>query len=197
VVYVWRSTPRERALSFPCDAHLQEPDAVLFRAVSVAAPLSITFRWLCQLRIAPYSCDPLDNPRFYLGRPSPTVLTSGADRLERGQVFMTMFRLVDFTADAHITLLAHRFHTVFGEAAVTYRVSPDGTGSRIVVKLIGRHADRAIPRMLQTPIAWVDLFMMRRQLRKLKRLAERDARTFAELAGRPHQTTRAPSPPSP
>ncbi len=171
------STAAERELSFPCDDFLPAPDGVYFRAISIDAPPAIVFRWLCQLRAAPYSYDWLDNPGFYVGRPSPRTLTPGLGELERGQTFMTMFRLVAFEPDHHVTLLAHRFHRVFGDVAVTYMVLPAQRGCRLVVKLRGRHARGLIGRVLQLPMPWIDLVMMRRQLLNLKGLAERDAHT--------------------
>lgn len=176
VVDVWGSTPVEREQAFPCDEQLAEPDGVYFRAVSVEAGPAIVFRWLCQLRVAPYSYDWLDNPGFYVGRPSPKTLTPGLDRLEPGQTFMTMFRLVASERDRHITLRARRFHRVFGEVAVTYMVFRDGEGCRLVVKLLGRYPRGLVGRVVQPPMPWVDLLIMRRQLLNLKRLAERDAR---------------------
>lgn len=51
----WGSTEEERAQPFPCDRLTATPELTLFRAVDVAAPRATTFRWLCQLRAAPYS----------------------------------------------------------------------------------------------------------------------------------------------
>jgi hypothetical protein len=175
-VDTWGSTAEERGLAFPCDEHLADPDGIYFRAVAVEAPPALVFRWLCQLRVAPYSYDWLDNPGFYLGRPSPKALTPGLDRLEPGQTFMTMFRLASFERETHITLVSHRFQRVFGQVAVTYMVLPVGVGVRLVVKLLGRYPRGIVGRALQPPMPWVDLVMMRRQLLNLKRLAERDAR---------------------
>ena len=59
--------PRERELPFPCDRHLADHDGAYWRAIDVEAPAPLVFRWLCQLRVTPYSYDLLDN----LGRRSP------------------------------------------------------------------------------------------------------------------------------
>ncbi len=57
----WGSTQEERRASYPCDDVLPEHEQALFRAVSVDAPPPVVFRWLCQLKLVPYSCDLLDN----------------------------------------------------------------------------------------------------------------------------------------
>jgi hypothetical protein len=88
VVRNWGSTVQERRGQFPCDALVTQPYAVLFRALDVEAQVAVVFRWLCQLRVAPYSYDWIDN----LGRPSPRELTPRLDELEVGQRFM-IFRL--------------------------------------------------------------------------------------------------------
>ena len=169
----WGSTPAERELPFPCDRHLAGPDDVCWRAIDVEAPAPLVFRWLCQLRVTPYSYDLLDN----LGRPSPQTLTEGLDHLELGQRFMTMFELVEFEHDRHITLVANRFRWIFGDVTVSYVAlpAPDG-GCRLLVKLLGRYHYGRIGRLLGGwTMPWFDLFMMRRQLLNLKGLAERDA----------------------
>src|SRR3989442_14397603 len=81
----WGSTAAERAQPFPCAGLVPEPAAALFRAVDVAAPARVLFPWLCQLRVAPYSYDWIDN----LGRQSPRRLTPGLERLALGQRVMT------------------------------------------------------------------------------------------------------------
>jgi hypothetical protein len=77
---VWGVTADEVARCYPCDAVLPKPAVTWFRAVTVQAPASVVFRWLCQMKVAPYSYDLLDN----FGRRSPRTLTPGVERLEVG-----------------------------------------------------------------------------------------------------------------
>ena len=164
----WGSTAIERDQSFPCDRLVERPDDVLFRAVDVAAGAPTVFRWLCQLRVAPYSYDMIDN----WGRRSPRTLTPGLERLEAGQEFMTIFRLVGFEQDRSLTLL--HSGRVFGRVAVTYRTDPVDSGrTRLVAKLLtARERGQPLGRLTGFLLAPGDLVMMRRQLLNLKRLSE-------------------------
>ncbi len=166
----WGSTASERTERFPCERLIPAPDHALFRAVDVEAPAATTFRWLCQLRAAPYSYDKLDN----LGRRSPQTLTSGLEELESGQRFQTIFRLIEFEPGQSLTMLSQG--PIFGRVACTYRADSVGKRrSRIVVKLLVVY-----PRAPHGPLLRLlgpagDLVMMRRQLLNLKGLAERQA----------------------
>ncbi len=166
----WGSTADERAAAYPCDDLLSDPDLVAFRAVDVDAPAATVFRWLAQLRIAPYSYDWIDN----LGRRSPQELTPGLDELEVGQRFATIFRLAHFEPGRSITMTSDT--VVFGRVACTYQVHNRALGcSRLVAKLLCRAEGRLVPRLLMPLLPAGDLVMMRRQLLNMKRLAERDA----------------------
>lgn len=150
---------------------MRPPRAAWFRAVDVDAPAPVVFRWLCQLRAAPYSYDLVDN----FGRRSPRSLTPGLETLTVGDRFMTIFDLVAFDPGRHVTLAARR--GPFGELAVTYLVIPcESTGSRLVVKVLvgGAHPGRRAAVRRQV-MPWADLLMMRRQLQTLRGLAERSA----------------------
>lgn len=187
----WGSTLGERNEAFGCDPLLPDFDTELFRAADVEAPPEITFRWVCQLRVAPYSYDVLDN----LGRRSPQELIPGVDRLEIGQRFMTMFQLVAFEPGRSITLWAKTRR--FGQLAVTYRVDPVGEEhSRIVVKILSTHPSTTAGRIMQKFLPWGDVVMMRRQLLNLRQLAERTTPAkVEEVAAVEPEPIPAPPPP--
>jgi hypothetical protein len=155
---------------YPCDAIVPAPHQAAFRAIDVDAPPPLVWRWLCQLRVAPYSYDWIDN----WGRRSPRELTPGLEELARGQRALVFFEIADFEPDRSITL--HASKSIFGEVAVSYRVSPDpAERSRIAVKVVVRYPRVVAPVMRHVPPVG-DLVMMRKQLRTLKQLAERDQR---------------------
>jgi hypothetical protein len=176
IAVTWGTTAAERRMSFPCDRHVDSPDAAYFRGTDVQAPCAVVFRWLCQLRVAPYSYDWIDN----FGRPSPPRLTPGLEQLATGQRVMTGFELVEFEVDRHLTLLARpSFGRVFGlEAlAVSYVVLPGAPGAcRLLVKLGVRHVPGVVGTLASWLLPWGDLVMMRKQLLNLKELAEKQAR---------------------
>lgn len=171
VVETWGSSAAERAAAYGCDGLINCPDRSLFRAVDIDAPVPLVFRWLCQLRVAPYSYDVVDN----FAKRSPRHLIDGLDRLEVGQRFMRIFRLVAFEEGRSITLDSTT--AMFGRVATTYVVTPIDEGrSRLVVKLefkVSSHGLRSTLRRQVLPPG--DLIMMRKQLRTLKKLAQRDA----------------------
>ena len=167
----WGSRPNEREAPFPCDACLPDVDGEYFRAVSVSAPAHAVFRWLCQLKVAPYSYDLVDN----FGRRSPRELTPGVEKLARGQRVMTIFGLADFREDEHLTLTMNdpRARSVFGRIALSYVVFPVSPSScRLVAKVRVRYPEKRPWSWMRFLLPWGDLLMMRKQLLTLKHLAE-------------------------
>src|SRR5215217_2789102 len=95
----WGVEPAETSLAFPCD-RLDGFEASYYRGVTIHAPASTVFRWLCQLRAAPYSYDWIDN----WGRRSPRRLIPGLEDLSVGQTVMTIFDLIGFEPERHFTI---------------------------------------------------------------------------------------------
>ena len=156
---------------------LPEYERALFRAVAIDAPSPVVFRWLCQLKLAPYSYDLLDN----LGRRSPQHLVDGVDRLTVGERVM-VFELVSFARDEHLTLWAGD-HVLFGDVAISYTVVADGpTGTRLVVKLVTNSPRGLLGLVMRRLLPAGDLVMMRRQLLNFKALAEASVRSDPGLS---------------
>ena len=170
IVEHWGTSADERDAVFPCDALVEHPDGTLFRGVDVEAPPGVVFRWLCQLRVAPYSYDWIDN----LGRRSPRRLVPGLEALEVGQRFMTVFRLVSFEDGRSITVSSST--AAFGRVAVTYSLVPvsrEAQGCRLVAKVLFESPRGLIGRIGRLVLPACDLIMMRKQLLTLKALSER------------------------
>jgi len=168
----WGTEAQERELIYPCDRFIPQPEAVLFRGVTINAPVEIVFRWLCQMRVAPYSYDWIDN----FGRQSPPELTPGIENLVIGQSVMTIFDLVDFEIGRHITIrikpksIASK---IFGDALASYLIVPSGDNTcRLLVKLVGRYHRGVMGMFMRAFLPSGDLIMMRRQLLNFKQLAE-------------------------
>ena len=164
---VWGATADEVARGYPADGLVDHPK-LLTRAISVSAPAPTTWRWLCQIAVAPYSYDWIDNR----GRRSPRTLSPGAEQLEPGQTMAVVFGLVCFEEGHHFTAVTgSRGERMFGPVAMTYAAEPDVDGSRIVCRIAVGGAGR-VARIRGPLLAWGDLVMMRKQLITLKALAE-------------------------
>ena len=174
-VYNWGTSEAERARQYPCDLILADPDQEMYRAVDVDAPASKLFLWLCQLRLAPYSYDWIDN----FGRQSPRRLVPGLDQLEAGQEFMRIFVLDSFEPGRSLTLRTKQ--PGLSLAAVTYLTeSLPSQGSRLLVKFSVRYSSGAAAMPMRLVLPPGDLVMMRRQLLNLKRLAEGESAVSSE-----------------
>ena len=165
VPWVWGATPAEVTRDYPADAAVQGPTVAMTRAVTVRASVGTTWRWLCQLSVAPYSYDWVDNP----GRRSPRELTPGADDLVVGQEIVKVYTLTSVEAPRQWTGLAQ------GWMAATYAVEPDPhdpARCRLVCRMVAA-APTPLTRLRARALAWGDLPMLRKQLLTLQSLAER------------------------
>ncbi len=166
----WHATAAEIEAEYPAHRHATPPYRTLIRAVDIAAPPDVVFRWLCQLKVAPYSYDWIDNR----GRRSPRELTPGAEELAVGQLLIVA-RIVEFEPGRHITAVSTPGATaLFGPFVMTYQVTPAGAGSWLVACL-DITVRSTLGRLRADLLTFGDLVMMRRQLLNLKVLAERPA----------------------
>jgi hypothetical protein len=154
----WGATQSERTALLPCDGLCPRAGVRADRAISIDAPPPIVYSWLCQLRVAPYSYDLIDN----LGRRSPRKRDTELVHLEVGHRFMTLFVLQSFVDGEQITLRSKG-------VAVTYLVRPEGAGSRLHARVLFGG-----PRLTGRVLALGDLVMMRKQLLTLKSLSEHE-----------------------
>ena len=173
IPYQWGTTPQDLLLPFPCDDVAQGSHTAYYRGIMVDTPPEILFPWLCQMRVAPYSYDWIDN----FGRRSPRNLTPGLDQLAMGQRMMTIFEVIAFERNRHITLrlkpkaIGSR---LWGDCLVSYLIVPQTRSRcRLLVKLTVPYSQGAGPWLMRTFLAWGDWIMMRRQLLNFKALAER------------------------
>ena len=133
----------------------------LWRGVTVDASRAEVWPWLCQLRLAPYSYDWLDN----LGHRSPRELRATPEP-RPGEPFSCFAGRV---AVGRVLSVAHEEHltaTILG-AVMSYVLSPTRDSTRLLLKIV-MESDH----WYTTALAVGDWPMARRQLKNLKRLAE-------------------------
>lgn len=153
----WGVTDAEVARRYPCD-DLTRGRAV-WRGVTVRATPQQVWPWLCQVQLAPYSYDWVDN----LGRRSPRELVGHPDP-EPGQHFSTSggrFRLgtvLSVEREQHLTA------RIMG-AVMSYVLEPEGAHTRLLLKIV-------VPGPWAPLLALGDWPMARRQLLNLRDLAE-------------------------
>ncbi|HEX6443641.1 MAG TPA: hypothetical protein VF053_01020 [Streptosporangiales bacterium] len=169
-VYNWGGTAAEHARRYPCDDYLPRPNVRITRAITVHAPAATVYRWFCQISIAPYSYDLIDNR----GRRSPRRLVPGADALVVGQR-VGVFRLVDIEPGRQFSGVFHpAARRVFGPGAGTYAAEPIDTAScRLLCRFVLSRS--GLGRLRAPLLAAGDLVMVRKQFHTFKALAERDA----------------------
>lgn len=155
---VERRSRADELMADPCDRWV--------RCITITAPSPHVYRWLCQLTIAPYSFDLVDNA----GRSSPAHLTPDADDLSIGRPFL-IFSITDFEEGRFIAGRSRpRFRRVYGDITVSYEIHPLPSGTtRLQANACISHRTGLMRRAL---LASGDKIMAGRQLRVLKRRAE-------------------------
>lgn len=167
----WGVEPAELGQAHPADRHVPAGGEHLVRAVAVDADPDVVHRWLCQLSVAPYSYDLVDN----LGRRSPRSLTPGADRLEVGQHVLIGPVVEVLPGRGFVTVAGPLGRRLLGPISLGYEVVPGGAGDgrpRLLACLALGPRRRGSLGLWRTLLAAGDLVMMRKQLLTLRDLAE-------------------------
>jgi hypothetical protein len=160
----WGVADEEVARRYPCDELMPSPAVQLWRGVTVHASPAAVWPWICQIRLAPYSYDWLDN----LGRRSPRELRELPDPQpgERFSCIGGRFGVGRVLSVAHEENLTA---TILG-ALMSYVLVPQGASTRLLLKIVMKDNP-----WYAGPLALGDWPMARRQLKNLKSLAERPA----------------------
>ena len=134
IATTWGTTKEERLVPFPCDRFIERAEGVYYRGVTVAAPADLLYLWVCQLRLAPYSYDLIDN----FGRTSPRELTPGLDDLAVGEITLMgrwRFELLSFERSRYV-VVRHRTR-MFGTTLLAYVIVPQTANiCRLLVKVV-------------------------------------------------------------
>ena len=156
----WGVTNEEVARRYPCDDLVPNPALQAWRGITVNAPPSKIWPWICQIRLAPYSYDWIDN----LGKQSPRELLGLAEPAPGEQFTASANRPLGriLSVDTNVQLTGR----IVG-VTISYVLVPEGERTRLLMKLTGSSGA-----LIGPLLCLGDLVMARRQLLNLKRLAE-------------------------
>lgn len=168
----WQTTDEECERFYPCDDLLPDSDDEYFRSITIFSSREIVFRWLCQLKIAPYSYDWIDN----FGYKSPESLSPETAFLSPGDSFMTIFELAEWKPNHSITLrLIPNSHSekLFGKIVLTYFITPQHLNEqRLTIKIKIKYPAGIYGFLVRLILPFGDWIMMRKQLITLKKYSE-------------------------
>ena len=168
----------EKRIIFPCDLLRDDFDQShsILRGISIKATSATVYKWLNQLQYAPYSYDWLDFP----GRKSPQYLIEDNPSMKPGKLVLGMFELVSCELDQHFTsVMKTNFFPGLKECAVTYMIVQHRDHCRLLVKINVIYKKSIMGFIMRLLLPWGDTIMMGKQLKNLKKLAERTEATYA------------------
>ena len=176
----WGATDEEVSAPMPGDEIVSTPSFCATRAITIAAPPEVVWRWIVQAgfgRAGFYSYDLLDNA----GRPSADeILPEHQDPKVGDRVPMaakvtdtTSFRVAEIAAGR--TLLWEKPHSTW---SWTLSPLPGGNATRVVTRLKDRYTWRESPGLAFVTLILFehgDFPMMRKMLYGIRARAEREA----------------------
>ena len=157
----WGVTDAEVTRRYPCDDLVPAPVLQAWRGVTVRAEPERVWRWVAQIRLAPYSYDWIDN----LGRQSPRRLYALPEPAP-GEYFTTALGGHRFGKIVAVVPGEQLTGRIMG-AVMSYVLVREDPTTRLLLKIV-----MAKGRLVAPWVAVSDLVMTRRQLLNLARLAE-------------------------
>jgi hypothetical protein len=144
------------------------------RFIEIDASTSQVFTWLSQLRIAPYSYDYIDNH----GRRSPYFIVRSLPPLKNGTHCLLAFHVHEFEENS---FLVCRFCEPINSPLdlfikglyIEYRLIECRNKTHLWCKVLGFVNRGIVSKTAFLMICGINRFMMRRQLRIIKKLSER------------------------
>jgi hypothetical protein len=134
------------------------------------------YKWLNQLQYAPYGYDWLDFP----GRKSPQHLIDDNPNMKSGMPVLGMFEMVSRELDVHFTsVMKPNSFPWLKECAVTYMIVEHRDHCRLLVKINVIYKKSIMGYIMRCLLSLGDAIMMGKQLKNLKKLAERTEATYA------------------
>ena len=179
----WGAADDEVVGAMPGDGEVPEPDWMVTRAVSIAAPPEAVWPWIVQIgyhRAGWYAYDTFDNDDI----PSAETILPEFQHLEIGQVLGEEgFAVREIEPTRHLVLAFHHPKTtwvvkqgvwpLFGHCSMSLQLRPllDGERTRFVYRV--RFSAPRLGRLLFLPFFEpADFFSSRRMLTGIKRRAE-------------------------
>ncbi|WP_280691438.1 hypothetical protein [Kitasatospora sp. GAS204B] len=139
--------------------------------MSIGAPTVVVFHWVQQLTLAPYNRGRANSPL----RRGPRRLKVGLAALVLRRDFWVLDTAGPTDVQQVTALLPEPTCSRYGRMAITCTVQPQDETARLVIKFDIEKKDGLQHTVFRQLLAWGDLLVMRRQLLRLRRLAERDA----------------------
>jgi hypothetical protein len=158
----WGVTEAEVTRRYPCDDLVPTPVLQAWRGVTVRAEPDMVWRWVTQIRLAPYSYDWIDS----LGRRSPQRLHPLREPTP-GEYFTTALGGRRFGKIVAVVPGEHLTGRIMG-AVMSYVVVREDLTTRLLLKIVMAQGRPIAPLLVVG-----DLVMARRQLLNLASLAER------------------------
>ena len=144
------------------------------RSIKIHASPSHVFRWLSQLRVAPYSYDYIDNH----GRRSPYYLVENLPPLKTGTHCLLAFHVYAFEQNSFLVCrfcepINSPLNLFLKGLYIEYRLIKDGNKTFLWCKVLGFANRDIVSRTAFLMICGVNRIMMKQQLRVIKKLSER------------------------